>query len=887
MFLDTSHILTILDQLESALLNAILQSQFPRAVSLDSAAQINRRFKHNSIHSLSEHGTNTPNQRGSTTRLLSSEDRIVETPRPHERDFNNSTDSMLDLDSILMDRVDGIEIALERAKHWSTYCKELVNYIRTRTQLEQEHWRRISSLADSSNQSLPKRFSPLVEIFEQSFQSDMGHCARAKQTLEYIRDRVIEVLECRRKEHDTKRTSLKNDWNKILKNYQETQDAHSKAVTSFKQREDGLSKARDLRDYNVTVEASKRRKEFDRRTRAIEEAVNRKDDAERNLHILRIELHRKAEETKYHKAKVIKELRELSLQCEQTTKACTNHYFNWLSELYAPLPDSYSSLAYEARSFQPGSVYMSFLHSLPSRSNSSTNFLRPDRPSLHAASQMTSYRRNALQPDDPVTLPSRIGEECRPSDAALSHSVQRTVQPCRCMHCDALSLLHSLQCVRCGAQWHKGCYPKSSQWCEESAPWRLGISTNERRTSIFGVALKDYVESEDRKTPRIVELCIDNLQERGMQCKGIYRTCGVKSKVEEICGKFERSDGSDDIPLDDVNPMNLASVVKLYLRKLPDPLLTFEAYDDFVKFGKKHKMANSEEIVEELRNLCRQLPGCNYETLKILMLHLNRVTWFEHANLMTASNLSTVITPSLAWPRNQTHDAVVDAQFINRTIELIIAQAHKVFGVDKKKDWNEFFTKYRGNATCEPYEDEEGESSEEVDDERQRSPYDGLDQATSTSATATEGEGGTTPDLLRTTKKKTSSGSFDADRKMVVGSVPDESPSWLPMPSDEANREHRRRTFRRGSSQSFDRQNSTHTEARKPSRRRDESETHRRIQRRQSTKEYAWRSVDSTGSMGTSTTGGNGCTNSNGTSGQRTPEEESIHNNSNRNTSYI
>ena len=25
----------------------------------------------------------------------------------------------------------------------------------------------------------------------------------------------------------------------------------------------------------------------------------------------------------------------------------------------------------------------------------------------------------------------------------------------------------------------------------------------------------------------------------------------------------------------------------------------------------------------------------------------------------------------------------------------------KVFGVDKKKDWNEFFTKYRGNATCE------------------------------------------------------------------------------------------------------------------------------------------------------------------------------------------
>ena len=111
-----------------------------------------------------------------------------------------------------------------------------------------------------------------------------------------------------------------------------------------------------------------------------------------------------------------------------------------------------------------------------------------------------------------------------------------------------------------------------------------------------------------------------------------------------------------------------------------------------------------------------------------------------------------------------------------------IIPLQKVFGVDKKKDWNEFFTKYRGNATCEvtviiqkikreiyfqPYEDEEGESSEEVDDERQRSPYDGLDQATSTSATATEGEGGTTPDLLRTTKKKASSGSFDAGKRIL------------------------------------------------------------------------------------------------------------------------
>lgn len=67
--------------------------------------------------------------------------------------------------------------------------------------------------------------------------------------------------------------------------------------------------------------------------------------------------------------------------------------------------------------------------------------------------------------------------------------------------------------------------------------------------------------------------------------QGIYRTCGVKSKVEQICEEFEKAKSHKDVNLSGYHPMNIASVVKLYLRQLPQPLLTQELYSDWVSFA--------------------------------------------------------------------------------------------------------------------------------------------------------------------------------------------------------------------------------------------------------------------------------------------------------------
>ena len=56
---------------------------------------------------------------------------------------------------------------------------------------------------------------------------------------------------------------------------------------------------------------------------------------------------------------------------------------------------------------------------------------------------------------------------------------------------------------------------------------------------------------------------------------------GVKHKVEKLCQAFEN--GAELVDLSDQNPNVVANVLKLYMRQLPEPLLTFTLYPEFIR----------------------------------------------------------------------------------------------------------------------------------------------------------------------------------------------------------------------------------------------------------------------------------------------------------------
>ncbi|CAD5210133.1 unnamed protein product [Bursaphelenchus okinawaensis] len=683
------------------------------------------------------------------------------------RHRNNGDTSLLDIygliphsDShvmreLLVRQDNGLEMAFERCKAWSKYASHLLQFVRSRLVMEHEHARNVAKLAEQTKNLLYADANnnplPLVGVFDELMESQVDMTTRTEHLVNLLNQRFIATLENRQKDHDHKRRKLKNEWTKQKKQLEQCEEELRRARQNLNMKEGGYMKARDHMIRQVqsvpsrpVVDANRQKKEIEKRRRNEETALNRKTEAENEVWKLERELDERRRAVQELRLITIDELCDLIRHCDLTTTACASHYVKAFADLWTLLPQEYNRLAHAIRESSPGSEYMSFLQSLPGRSISSASLLRgststagggdkPDEDFANSSLSMatssgesapsSARRRNALNAEEHIDYiaetSSRRQKKTRifdqslnhveQSDAAKSHQLQRTRQVTRCAHCEHLVIFDAVKCTICGIVWHKKCLPLLSVVCGPSAHRLTAESAGNRRMSIFGVPLIGHLQAQRRQVPIILEKCIDELQKRGMNCKGLYRTCGVKSKIEQICVQFEQAGEDANVDLSEVHPMNLASVVKLYLRKLPEPLMTYELYKDWLDVDTSD-IAESKEV---LKGLCDRLPQQNYDTFKFLLMHLRRVSWFELENLMTPANLAAVISPSLIWNRSSNtgpstptsfsssstgtgaqNSFINDAHQQTKIVEHLIQYVYDIFEDDMSADWKKFFEAY-------------------------------------------------------------------------------------------------------------------------------------------------------------------------------------------------
>ncbi|RCN40458.1 RhoGAP domain protein [Ancylostoma caninum] len=95
----------------------------------------------------------------------------------------------------------------------------------------------------------------------------------------------------------------------------------------------------------------------------------------------------------------------------------------------------------------------------------------------------------------------------------------------------------------------------------------------------------------------------------------------------------------------DVNVVS--SLLKMFLRKLPEPLLTDKLYPFFID---ANRIANHHNRLHKLRNLLRKLPRHHYATLKYIIYHLSEITKNSQVNKMETRNLALMFGPSIVRP---------------------------------------------------------------------------------------------------------------------------------------------------------------------------------------------------------------------------------------------
>ncbi|XP_017264613.1 rho GTPase-activating protein 10 isoform X2 [Kryptolebias marmoratus] len=175
-----------------------------------------------------------------------------------------------------------------------------------------------------------------------------------------------------------------------------------------------------------------------------------------------------------------------------------------------------------------------------------------------------------------------------------------------------------------------------------------------------------------------VQNSINAIETRGINDQGLYRVGGVSSKVQKLLSLMidEKSNDLDLSASEDWDVKTITSALKLYLRCLPEPLMTYGLYKEFISPAKG---GSPESRIQAIHCLVHKLPERNRQVLGLLMKHLANVAAHSQQNLMTVANLGVVFGPTLMRPQEETVAAIMDLKFQNIVVEILIEQHEKIF----------------------------------------------------------------------------------------------------------------------------------------------------------------------------------------------------------------
>ncbi|OAD03626.1 hypothetical protein MUCCIDRAFT_133568, partial [Mucor lusitanicus CBS 277.49] len=161
-----------------------------------------------------------------------------------------------------------------------------------------------------------------------------------------------------------------------------------------------------------------------------------------------------------------------------------------------------------------------------------------------------------------------------------------------------------------------------------------------------------------------------------MDYEGIYRKSGGVGQMRQIQQSFEKGEVPNLIDEEKWNDIcAITSVLKQYFRELPNPLFTYELHS---KFMDAMMISNSSEQLQTMTQLIQTLPIENFNTLKYLMEHLNRVQNRSKENLMTSKNLAVIFGPTLLRDQDENRDLLEMNHKIN-AIEFILNHMDTLF----------------------------------------------------------------------------------------------------------------------------------------------------------------------------------------------------------------
>ncbi|KAK9471773.1 uncharacterized protein V1510DRAFT_437042 [Dipodascopsis tothii] len=202
------------------------------------------------------------------------------------------------------------------------------------------------------------------------------------------------------------------------------------------------------------------------------------------------------------------------------------------------------------------------------------------------------------------------------------------------------------------------------------------LDPSSQRTKVFGMPIAVLCERENQPIPRVVTLLLDEIESRGLEEVGIYRVPGSLASVQALKDAFDTGKpiDMDDDRWFDIN--TVAGCFKLFLRELPETILTKELYRDFARIGGH---GNEETQIRLLRRTVRRLPLVNYSLLRRLMEHLATIARHGELNKMHSVNLAIVFSMSFLLTGSDSLSMTSDLGAMQTLLKIMIANPERIF----------------------------------------------------------------------------------------------------------------------------------------------------------------------------------------------------------------
>ncbi|XP_023191021.1 rho GTPase-activating protein 12-like isoform X7 [Xiphophorus maculatus] len=197
------------------------------------------------------------------------------------------------------------------------------------------------------------------------------------------------------------------------------------------------------------------------------------------------------------------------------------------------------------------------------------------------------------------------------------------------------------------------------------------------KDQVFGCSLSSLCQQENTTVPNFVRMCIDHVENNGLYVDGLYRVSGNLAIIQKlrfaVCHDEKLS--LSDSKWEDIHVTTGA--LKMFFRELPEPLFTYALFHDFVT---AIKISDYRQRVQAIKELVRQLPRPNHDTMQALFKHLRKVIDHGEENRMTTQSVAIVFGPTLLRPETETLNMAFNMVYQNQIVELILLEYENIFG---------------------------------------------------------------------------------------------------------------------------------------------------------------------------------------------------------------